>query len=81
MHSTLLYLNNTVLGVSNRLVPYFFVMWEFGGIYLLLYPTTVPFPTNISQSPYLRGIFAFFMINLWERILTTIANSFIIILR
>lgn len=48
MHSTLLYLNNTVRGVSNRLVPYFFVMWEFGGIYPLIYPTTIPFPTNIS---------------------------------
>lgn len=32
MHSTLLYLNNTVLGVSNRLVPYFFcnvgIWWD-----------------------------------------------------
>ena len=48
MHSTLLYLNNTVRDVFNRLVPYFFVMWEFGGIYPLIYPTTIPFPTNIS---------------------------------
>lgn len=60
MHSTLLYFNNTVRDVFNHLLPYFFVMWEFGGIYPLIYPTTIPFPTNISQSPYLWGLFAFF---------------------